>query len=154
AIDGRLRVVLELCERTFHVGAPAEAIRCLDRRRPGFVERGAHRTIIALNRASENIGRRSAPSRRLLGWLGFLGDRGTRRSHMWTSVSPPAGYLAARHPGHAPTIRRRVHHVSTMTPPVLHAIARRLRLERRGIPSALGSGQAIVVVPVYKARPD
>jgi hypothetical protein len=154
AIDGRLRVVLELCERTFHVGAPAEAIRGLDRRRPGFVERGAHRAIIALNRASENIGRRPAPSRRLLGWLDFLGNRATGWSHMWNSVFPPAGYLAARHPGHAPTIRRRVHHAATMTPPVLHAIARRLRLERRGTPSALGAGQAIVVVPVYKARPD
>ena len=129
AIDARLRVVLELCERTLHVGAPAEVIRALGRRRPGFVEGGAHRAIIALNRVSESVGRRRAPSRRLLGWLDFLGDRATGWSHMWNSVFPPASYLAARHPGRAPTIRLRARHVATMMPPVLHAIGRRLRSE-------------------------
>ena len=75
---------------------------------------------------------------------------------MWNSVFPPAGYLAARHPGHAPTIRLRARHVATMMPPVLHAIGRRLRLERRsgGVVSTLGAGQAMVVVPVYKAQPN
>jgi len=75
---------------------------------------------------------------------------------MWNSVFPPASYLALRHPKRASTIRRRARHVATMMPPVLHAIGRRLRLERRsvGVASTLGGGQAIVVVPVYKTRPD
>jgi hypothetical protein len=154
AIDTRLRVVLELCERTFRVGAPAEVIRALGRRRPGLVEGCAHRAIIALNRMSERGGRRRTPSRRLLGWLDFLGDRATGWSHMWNSVFPPASYLAARHPGHAPTIRLRGRHLATMMPPVSHAIGRRLGLERRRVPSTLGSGQAMVVVPVYKAKPN
>src|SRR5262249_25882836 len=131
AIDARLRVVLELCERTLRVGAPAEAIRALGRRRPGFVGRGAHRPILPLTRPTERLGASRAPSRRLLGWLDFLGDRATGWSHMWNSVFPPASYLVARHPGHVPTIGLRGRHVATMMPPVLHAIGRRLRLERR-----------------------
>jgi len=153
-IDDRLRVVLELCERTLHVGAPAEAIRALGRRRPGFVEGFAHRAIIAVNRVSERVGRRPAPSRRVLRWLDLVADRATGWSHMWNSLFPPASYLAARHPRPAPRIGRYGRHVAMMTPPVLHALARRLRLERRSVPSALGAGQAIVVVPVYKAQPD
>jgi hypothetical protein len=156
AIDARLRVVLELCERTLHIGAPAEVIRALGRGRPGFVERGAHRAIIALNRVSERVDRRWTPSRRLHGWLDLLGDRATGWSHMWNSVFPPASYLAARHPGHAPTIQLCARHVATMVPPVLHAIGRRLRLERpsAGVASTLGAGQAMVVVPAYEAQPN
>src|SRR5262249_49721990 len=131
AIGARLRVVLELCARAFHVGAPADVIRALDRRGPGFVEGGAHRAVIALNRVSERVGRRRMPSRRLLGWLDFLGDRATGWSHMWNSVFPPAPYLAARYPGHVPTTRLRGRHLATMLPPILHAIGHRLRLERR-----------------------
>jgi hypothetical protein len=140
-IDGRLRVVLELCERAFHVGAPAEAIRALGRSRPGFVEGCAHRAVIALNRVGERVGHGAAPSRRLLRWLDFLGDRVTGWSHMWNSLFPPAGYLAARHPGRAPMIGLRASQVAKMTPPVLHAIARRLRLERRRVVSPLARGR-------------
>ena len=154
AIDDRLRVVLELCERALHVGAPAEAIRALGRSRPGFVEGCAHRAVIELNRASERVGGRPAPSRRLLGLLDLLADRATGWSHMWNSLFPPARYLAARHPGSATTIRRRMRHVATMAPPILHAIGRRLRLEGRSVPNALGAGQAIVAVPVYNTRPN
>jgi hypothetical protein len=156
AIDARLGVVLELCERTLLVGPPVEVRRALGRRPPGFVEGCAHRAIIALDRVSENSGRRRPPSRRLLGWRDFLEDRATGWSHMWNSVFPPAGYLAARHPGRAPTTRLRVRHVATMVPPILHAIGRRLRIGRRSgsVASALGAGQAMVVVPAYKARPS
>jgi len=158
AIDARLRVVLELCERTLGVGAPAEVIGELGRPRPGFVEGCAHRAVIALNRLSERLQRRGAPSRRLVGWLDVLGDRATGWSHMWNSVFPPAGYLATRYPGLAPTIARRAHHVGTMVPPLLHAVGR--RLGRRSVPSTLGAGRplgagrALVVVPVYKPEPD
>jgi len=154
ALDDRLRVVLELCERDLHVGAPGEVIRALGRHPQGVVERCAHRAVIAFDRASERVGRRRPPARRLLGWLDVLGDRATGWSHMWTSLFPPAGYLTASHPGRAPTIELRARHVATMTPAVLHAIARRLRLERRRVASALGAGQAMVVVPVYRAQPD
>src|SRR5262249_57261400 len=104
--EDRLRVVLELCERTLHVGAPAGAVRALGRRRPGFVEGCAHRAIIAVNRVSERVGRRPAPSRRVLRWLDLVADRATGWSHMWNSLFPPASYLAARHPRSAPTIGR------------------------------------------------
>jgi len=154
ATHDRLRVVLELCERALHVGAPLEAIRALGRSRRGFVEGSAHRAVIALNRVSERVAHGSVPSRRLLRWLDFLADRATGWSHMWSSLFPPAGYLAARHPGRAPTIALRARQVARMTPPVLHAIARRLRFERRRVVNPLGSGQAIVVVPAYRSEPD
>jgi hypothetical protein len=154
AIDDRLRVVLELCERTFDVGAPPKAVRALERRRPGFVEGCAHRTVIVCNRVRERVDGRRTPARRLLGAIDLLADRATGWSHMWSSVFPPASYLAAGHPGRAPMLRLRARHVATMAPPVLHAAARRLRLERRCVPSTLGAGQAMVVVPVYEARPN
>jgi hypothetical protein len=154
AIDDRFGVVLELCERALRVGAPAEAIRALGRSRRGFMEGCAHRAVIALNRVSERVAHGPAASRPLLRWLEFLGDRATGWSHMWNSLFPPAGYLAARHPGRTPMVGLRARHVAKMTPPVLHAIARRLRLERRRVGSPLGSGQAIVVVPAYKGEPD
>jgi len=154
AIDTRLRVVLELCERTLRVGAPADVIGALDSRRPGFVDGCAHGAIIALERARARVARRPTPSRRLVGWLDVFRSRVIRWSHGWNLFFPPLGYLAARQPGHAPSIRRRARHVATMMPPIARAIARRLRLEKRSVASAVGAGQAIVVVPVYKAQPD
>jgi hypothetical protein len=130
AIEARLRVILELCDRTLQVQAPREVMRALDGQRPGLVERTAHRAIIVLSLASERVGRRRAPPRRLLAWLDFLADRAAGWSHMWTSLFPPAGYLAARYPGREPTIRVRIHHLEVMVPHVWGAISRRLR--RRG----------------------
>lgn len=148
-IDDRVRVVLELCERALGVAAPAEVRRALGRRRQSIVERSAHRAIIALDRAGERLERRRASS----GWLDLLGNRAEGWSHMWTSLFPPSVYLAARHAA-TPSSRRRAQHLATMTPKVLHAIGRRLGLERRRDESALGAGQAMVVVPVYKTEPN
>ena len=89
-----MRVVLELCERALGVGAPGEAMRGLGRRAPGVVERGAHRVILAIDRASERLERRRPASRRLQPWLDVLANRAAGWSHMWNSVFPPAAYLA------------------------------------------------------------
>ena len=158
AIDSRVRAVLEVCERAFNVGAPADVMRALGRRRPGVVEGCAHRAIMALNRVSDGVARRRVPSERLLHGLEVLVNRATGWSHMWNSVVPPAAYLAARYPDSAMTIQRRARHAAMMTRPVLDAVGRRLggrrvttMLGARPVP---GSGQAIVVVPVYKTQPD
>jgi hypothetical protein len=130
AIDARVRAVLELCERAFHVGAPADVMRALGRRPPGVVEGCAHRAIMALNRVSDGVARRRAPSERLLHGLEVLVNRATGWSHMWNSVVPPAAYLAARYPDSAMTIQRRARHAAMMTRPVLDAVGRRLGRRR------------------------
>jgi hypothetical protein len=141
AIDARVRAVLELCERAFHVGAPAEVMHALGRRRPGLVEGCAHRAVMALDRLSERAARRRAPSSRLLSWLDFLGNRATGWSHMWNSVFPPRGYLVARYAGSGPMIRRRARHAATMMPSVLHAIGRRVGRQR--VPTTVGRDRAL-----------
>jgi len=135
AIEGRLHAVLELCRRTFEVETPREVLRALGAGRVGFVERAAHRTVIELDRARDAVSRRATPSARLQRWLGILSNRAVGWSHMWTSLFPPAGYLAVRYPGSPSTARRRARHLETMAPEVWRAIGRRLstsRAPRRG----------------------
>src|SRR5262249_50745689 len=136
----------ELGERALGVGAPAAIVRALGPRRQGVVERAAHRAVIALT---------GPPGRRLPPRLAArLTDRAAGWSHMWGSLFPPGNYLAARDPAPASTSRRRARHLATMTPPVLHAFARRLRLERRRTANGLGSGQALAAVPGDKPAPE
>lgn len=148
AIGDRLRVVFTLCERALGVGPPAGILQAFDRPRPGLVERGAHRVVLALGDVQARSGK---PSVRAGCEVAI--DRATGWSHMWTSLAPPGRSLSARHPGGS-RFGRRARHLATMTPPVLRAIGRRLGVTSRPTPAPLGGGTAVVVVPIYKPEPD
>ncbi|HXQ22802.1 MAG TPA: nucleotidyltransferase family protein [Candidatus Acidoferrales bacterium] len=96
AIDGRVYATLELSRRALGVGPPPEVLQALHRGQPRFVERIAHRALLAAHRANEMQGNGSTRAPRphsLARWSGHV----LRFAHTWISVFPPSAYLRARY---------------------------------------------------------
>ncbi len=97
AIDGRLYATFEVSRRALGVGPPPEVLRALNRGRPQFVERIAHRVVLASHRANDAQRDESGKVIPRSHWLTRLANPMLRFAHTWVSVFPPSAYLHARY---------------------------------------------------------
>ena len=108
AIDARVHATFELSRRALGVGPPGEVMRALSSGQPRFIERVAHRMVLASHRASE-MREPGAAGTRPARWLEPLAGHALRIAHAWMSVFPTSAYLRARYstPGTSLSLRGR-----------------------------------------------
>jgi Uncharacterised nucleotidyltransferase len=126
AIDGRVHATFELSRRLLDVGPPPEVLRALAGGRPRFVERIAHRVVLASQHANENRGSGPAGARRARRLTG-LSAHVLRFAHTWISVFPPNAYLRARYATPARPLRLRGRHLREVLPGLWAETRERLR---------------------------
>jgi hypothetical protein len=114
AMHDRLYATLELSRRALGVGPPPEVLQALRSGRPRFVERVAHRVLLASYRASELSppGAGALRSDRLARLSGHV----LRLANTWISLFPPNAYLRAHYATPSGPLRLRGRHVREVVP--------------------------------------
>jgi hypothetical protein len=112
AIDARVHATLELSRRLFDVGPPPDVLRALRCRGPRFVERVAHRVVLASHRANESRSEGEERARRLTQVSAHV----LRVANTWISMFPPRAYLRARYATPGFLLRLRGRHVREVVP--------------------------------------
>jgi hypothetical protein len=126
AIDGRVYATLDLSRRALGVGPPPEVLRALKRSRPRFVERMAHRVVLASHRANE-LQRSGTARAQGAQRLTRLSGHALRFAHTWISIFPPSAYLRARYATHGAPLWLRGRHLREVVPGLWAEIRDRLR---------------------------
>lgn len=118
AMDDRVHATLELSRRVFGIGPPQEVLSGLQHGRPRFVERLAHRAVLASHRAHE------LPVRPR--WLPLSGHI-LRFANTWISLFPPDAYLRARYDAQDSPLWLRGRHLREVVPGLWAETRDRLR---------------------------
>ena len=115
-IDGSVSAALELSRRALGVAPPPGIFQALQCTPPRFVERAAHRALLASHRPGTLPKDASAASAPPPPWLGRLSGHVLRFARAWDLIFPPDAYLRARYAAPDASLRLRGRHLRGVVP--------------------------------------